>query len=279
MLNELIQRRKDEWLLKPTSVHGLLSYIKCQSRLRGTQIEAIETYLYLKIAGDNKPLWQLFSEGFFTDDIDLDQLNINKTSREFLKGLPAAKALYAFSIRKDADGKESLPEIAKQVLENPRDLDYEKIIQDIFYGVNYPDYLMSLPMGAGKTFLMAALIYLDLYFANQDSNDRNFAHNFLVLIPSGLKSSIAPSLRTIENFDPSWVVPEPTASSLKRQLSFHILNQQKTSKSSNKVRNPNAQKVSRCFPNPFATVFVVNAEKVILDRIDVVGKSGQKQGI
>ena len=279
MLNELIQRRKDEWLLKPTAVHGLLSHIKSQSRLRDTQIEAIETYLYLKIAGDNKPLWQLFSEGFFTDDIDLNQLNINKTSREFLESRPAAKALYEFAIRKDTDGKESLPEIAQQILENPRDLDYEKIIQAIFYGVNYPDYLMSLPMGAGKTFLMAAIIYLDLYFANQDSNDRNFAHNFLVLIPSGLKSSIAPSLRTIENFDPSWVVPEPTASSLKRQLSFHILDQQKTSKSSNKVRNPNAQKVSRCFPNPFATVFVVNAEKVILDRIDVVEKSGQQQVI
>ena len=204
MLNELIQRRKDEWLLKPTSVHGLLSHIKRQSRLRDTQIEAIETYLYLKIAGDNKPLWELFREGFFTDDIDLNQLNINKTSREFLEGRPAAKALYEFAIRKDTDGKESLPEIAQQILENPRDLNYEKIIQDIFYGVKYPDYLISLPMGAGKTFLMAAIIYLDLYFADQDCNDRNFAHNFLVLIPSGLKSSIAPSLRTIENFDPSW---------------------------------------------------------------------------
>ena len=35
----------------------------------------------------------------------------------------------------------------------------------MFYNVSYADYLISLPMGAGKTYLMAAFIYLDLYFA------------------------------------------------------------------------------------------------------------------
>jgi hypothetical protein len=36
-----------------------------KGQLRDTQIEAIETYLFLKIQGQNKPLWQLFSEGFY----------------------------------------------------------------------------------------------------------------------------------------------------------------------------------------------------------------------
>lgn len=120
-------------------------------------------------------------------------------------------------------------------------------------------------MGAGKTFLMAAFIYLDLYFADNEPENKAFAHNFLVLIPSGLKSSIVPSLKTIENFDPSWVLPEPSASNLKKLLKFEVLDEQKTAKKSNKARNPNAQKANACLPNPFGQVFVVNAEKVILE--------------
>jgi hypothetical protein len=121
-------------------------------------------------------------------------------------------------------------------------------------------------MGAGKTFLMAAMIYLDLYFADNEPDNKNFAHNFLVLIPSGLKSSIVPSLKTIEKFDPSWVLPEPSASKIKQLLKFDILDQAKTASKSNKAENPNAQKVNQCLPNPFGQVFVVNAEKVILNR-------------
>ena len=89
-----------------------------------------------------------------------------------------------------------------------------------FYGVSYTDYLFSLPMGTGKTYLMAAFIYLDLYFAGNEPSNPAFAHNFIILAPSGLKSSIVPSLKTIQRFDPSWVIPEPAASSLKRQISF-----------------------------------------------------------
>ncbi len=56
---------------------------------------------------------------------------------------------------------------------------------------------MRLPMGAGKTFLIAAFIYLDLYFAEKEPQNKLFAHNFLVLIPSGLKSSLTPGLKTM----------------------------------------------------------------------------------
>ena len=54
-----------------------------------------------------------------------------------------------------------MPELEKLITDDPSVLDYERIIRDIFYQVSYADYLMSLPMGAGKTFLMAAIIYLD----------------------------------------------------------------------------------------------------------------------
>lgn len=273
MLNSIIEHKKREWLQLPDCpVKDLVQYMKDKGNLRDTQIEAIETYLFLKIKGQNKPLWKLFSEGFFANGSDLSKLNINQTAREFLTENKAAHALYDFSRQRNGDNTTLLPELEKQILDKPEELKYDQIIKNIFYNVDYADYLMSLPMGAGKTYLMAAFIYLDLYFAHNEPENKTFAHNFLVLIPSGLKSSIVPSLRTIENFDPTWVIPDPAASELKRLLTFEILDEQKSAKKSNKARNPNAQKVNQCLPNPFGQVFVVNAEKVILDRLEVTNQ-------
>ena len=254
------------------SIKGLSGYLRKQGRLREPQVEALETYLYLKLEGNNKPLRQLFSENFFTPGIDLDRLNISQVTRKFFQSNRQALALYGLSIQKQLDGRSLLPKLERLIIEEPQALDYEQIIRDIFYRVSYADYLVSLPMGAGKTFLMAAIIYLDLYFAQNEPDNPVFAHNFLVLIPSGLKSSITPSLKTMEHFDPEWVLPAPAAGQVKRQLSFAVLDEQKSAKRSNRARNPNVQKVSQCFPDPFATVFVVNAEKVILDRVDLPGQ-------
>jgi type III restriction enzyme len=265
MLHYIIQEKKNKWLQSDDcTICDLIKYIRDKGHLRDTQIEAIETYLFLKIQGQNKPLWQLFSEGFFTNGTDLSKLNINQIARDFLTTNKDAFALYDFARTKNGNGS-LLPELEKLIVDKPTELDYDTIIKSIFYNVSYADYLMSLPMGAGKTFLMAAFIYLDLYFADNEPENKAFAHNFLVLIPSGLKSSIVPSLKTIENYDPSWVLPEPSASKLKKLLKFDVLDEQKSAKKSNKARNPNAQKVNACLPNPFGQVFVVNAEKVILE--------------
>jgi type III restriction enzyme len=265
MLHYIIQQKKNEWIQSDDcTIRDLVKYIRDKGHLRDTQIEAIETYLFLKIQGQNKPLWQLFSEGFFTNGTDLAKLDINQIAREYLSQNKNAFALFDFARQKNGNGT-YIPELEKLIKANPASLDYDTIIKSIFYNVSYADYLMSLPMGAGKTFLMAAFIYLDLYFAANEPDNKAFAHNFLVLIPSGLKSSIVPSLKTIENFDPSWVLSEPSASNLKKLLKFEVLDEQKTAKKSNKARNPNAQKVNACLPNPFGQVFVVNAEKVILE--------------
>jgi len=265
MLHYIIQKKRNEWLgSDECNVSDLIKYIRIKGQLRDTQIEAIETYLFLKIQGENKPLWQLFSEGFFTEETDLSKLNINQEARDFLTENKEAMALYDFARAKNGNGS-FLPELERLIINSPAELDYRTIIKSIFYNVSYADYLISLPMGAGKTYLMASFIYLDMYFADNEPNNKAFAHNFLVLIPSGLKSSIVPSLKTIENFDPSWVLPEPSASKLKKLLRFDVLDEQKSAKTSNRARNPNAQKVNSCLPNPFGQVFVVNAEKVILE--------------
>jgi superfamily II DNA or RNA helicase len=275
MLQTIIEYHKNQWLNSDEcTVKPMIDYIKNKGQLREAQYEAIETYLFLKIKGQNKPLWELFSEGFFSNGDDLSKLNINQTAREIFETNKAAKSLLDFTRFKvkNGNGTETLlPDLEKYIINNADKIDYENIIKRIFYGIDYSDYLFSLPMGAGKTFLMASIIYLDLYFALNEPENKNFAHNFIILVPSGLKSSIVPSIKTIEKFDPTWIIPEPSASKLKNLIKFEILDQPKTGKKSNKARNPNAQKVNsyQPFEELMGLVMVVNAEKVILDRLEL----------
>lgn len=104
--------------------------------------------------------------------------------------------------------------------------------------------------------------------SNEPTNSA-FAHNFIIFAPSGLKSSVVPSLKTIQNFNPQWILPEPAATDIKRLISFEVLDQGKTASKSNKTRNPNVQKIANHQPlsELFGLVAVTNAEKVILDRI------------
>lgn len=271
MLYSLVQAKKNRWLASnECTVKGLLAYIRGRGDLRDAQIEAIETYLFLKLVGGNKPLAQLFAEGFFFDSIDLDALQLNVATRELLANHVAARSLFQFARLRNGNGA-LLPELEQAILTHADALDYQAIIKSIFYNIDYADYLFSLPMGAGKTFLIAALIYLDLYFAETEPDNPLFAHNFLVLVPSGLKSSIVPSLKTIERFDPTWVLPDPAASNLKRMIQFAVLDQPKSAKKSNRARNPNSQKVSaaQSVPDTMGWVFVVNAEKVILEKVEL----------
>lgn len=242
--------------------------------MRDAQVDAIKTYLYLKIACGCAPLSQLFCQGAF-NTLDLEQEEISTSVRDFLAAHPAAAALFEYACLKNDSGEQVSEMLEKQIRKDPESIDYEILFQKAFYGVSYTDYLFSLPMGAGKTYLMAAFIYLDLYFARNEPNNPAFAHNFMIFAPSGLKSSVVPSLKTIQRFDPTWVIPEPAASEIKRQLSFEVLDQSKTAKKSNKTKNPNVQKIANHQPlsELFGLVAVTNAEKVILDRIQE--KAGQ----
>ncbi len=275
MFYKMIERMRDRWYASSDcTVTDLVGYMIQRGHLRDAQIEAIKTYLYLKIACKCQPLKKLFCQGAF-NSMDLDSLEISKSTREYLKSKKSAAALLEYACLTNDAGVQVSPKLEKQITKAPESIDYDQVFRDAFYGVTYTDYLFSLPMGAGKTYLMAAFIYLDLYFASQEPNNPAFAHNFIVFAPSGLKSSVVPSLKTIQKFDPSWVIPEPAASSLKRQISFEVLDQGKTANKSNKTKNPNVQKIANHQPlsELFGLVAVTNAEKVILDRIQE--KKGQ----
>ena len=262
MFYSLIRERTRSWLASPDcQVTDIFSYIRKQGRLRQTQTEALETYLFLKIKGQNQPLWKLFVDGALTKDPEnLDALNINANARDYLAENPAARALYSYADSCDWWA------VKNAIINEPDAIDYEDLAKKIFYGVDYPDYLMSLPMGAGKTYLMAAMIYLDLYFADAEPDNPIFAKNFLVLIPNARKSSIAPSLKEIADFDGSMVFPAKTAHTIKKNINFTILDESKTEAKSMRTVNPNALRVRNAMKTGFGYIFVVNAEKVILDR-------------
>lgn len=272
MFYKLIERKRDAWLAdRLCPAVDLLKYILQRGMLRDAQIEAIKTYLYLKIACGNKNLAQLFIDGTFNTltEAELDAMPLSVAARSCLQKNKAALALYEYASLKDDSGNMLSAKVVQAIKDTPESIDYAKVWRDAFYGVSYTDYLFSLPMGAGKTYLMAIFIYLDLYFAMNEPENPAFAHNFIVFAPSGLKSSVVPSLKTIKNFDTSWIIPEPAASNLRKLLIFEVLDQSKTEKKSNKVKNPNVQKLAlhQPFDDLFGLVAVTNAEKVILDRV------------
>ena len=275
MFYQMINAAKDRWYCSDDcTVKSLVEYIIQTKQMRDAQIEAIKTYLYLKIACKNKPLAALFSSGAF-NNIDLNEAELSNSVRVYLESNPAAAALLEYTTLKNDAGEQVSVKLEKVIKKNPKKIDCEIFWRDAFYGVTYTDYLFSLPMGAGKTYLMAAFIYLDLYFALNEPSNPAFAHNFIIFAPSGLKSSVIPSLRTIQKFNPAWVVPEPSASKIKRKMLFEVLDQGKSANKSNKTKNPNVQKIAnhQPFSELFGFIAVTNAEKVILDRIQE--KNGQ----
>jgi len=269
MFYKMILNKCEEWFNSEyCTVNKLVEYIEKTGQMRDAQIEAIKVYLFLKIACECKPLEYLFRCGQF-NSLDLNDIELSTSTREYLENNPAASALFEYSRLTDDQGEQISKKLEKKIRKEPSSIGYDNFFRDVFYGISYTDYLFSLPMGAGKTYLMAAFIYLDLYFAANEPTNSAFAHNFVIFAPSGLKSSVVPSLKTIQSFNPQWILPEPAATDIKRLISFEVLDQGKTASKSNKTRNPNVQKIANHQPlsELFGLVAVTNAEKVILDRI------------
>lgn len=267
MFNEIIKEKMIEWYQSDEcKINGIIDYIIKQDKMRDAQVEAIKIYLYFKIHCKNLPLSTLFNQGYFLKNIDIDSLPLSKQFRDYLYENKSARQLYEIALSNDR-----YKALKKEIEEKYAIIDFKKIFEDIFHNVDYANYIYSLPMGAGKTYLMSAFMYLDLYFAQNEPYNKAFAHNFIVLAPSGLKSSIIPSLKNIQNFDVSWILPEPSATNLKNMIRYEILDEVKTDNKSNKIKNPNVLKIAQYQPykDMFGVVLLTNAEKVILDKIKV----------
>ena len=66
MLYQLIHNKRDQWLhSEECTIRSVLDHIVQRGMMRDAQVEAIKTYLYLKVKCQNRPLWELFSDGEF----------------------------------------------------------------------------------------------------------------------------------------------------------------------------------------------------------------------
>lgn len=260
-LHDLIERAAFTWIAQEKanaqSLPGQIAlHVAKAGKLRIPQREAIEIYLWLKFSGQNRALGDIIRGGLLRDQCD---------QHPALCANPTAEFLHQFAKKND------LKTLAATIKDDPlgQQHDWNAFLNALLHDFNYPNYLFSLPMGAGKTYLMAAFIYLDLHFARLHPNDTRFAHNFVVFAPSASKTAILPSLQTIRNFDPAWVLPPSDAAELKRLVHFEILDSL-SSKRRDKLHgnNPNLERVNRLTQTQdFGLIFITNAEKVVMEKL------------
>jgi len=262
VLANLIQSKAEYWTSEEKDnaqslIGNLIKYVEKTNKLREPQRKSIEVYLWLKFVGQNKRLAEIVKDGLLYNE---------EVAQEYpaIGDNPVINFLMQFA------NENELKKLQGEILKDTQGLktDWNQVLEDLLHNFDYSNYLFSLPMGAGKTFLMASFIYLDLYFANLFKNDKRFAHNFVVFAPSASKTAILPSLQTIKNFNPEWILPKEQALQLKQTIQIEILDAL-GSKRRDKLqgKNPNLEKVNRLTQTKdFGLVFITNAEKVVLEK-------------
>jgi superfamily II DNA or RNA helicase len=264
---DLIENKTETWIKEQrednqSAVGSIIKYIEKQGKLREPQRKSIETYLWLKFVGENKELSDMIRTGLLFDANKVLEYEYHQNFR----GNFTTQFLNIFA------QDNGLKNFQKQLLNDPKGEthNWDEILNELLHDFDYPNFLFSLPMGAGKTYLMAAFIYLDLYFARLNKTDKRFAHNFVVFAPHAAKTAILPSLQTIRDFKPEWILPANEAAQLKQNVHIEILDSL-SSKRKDKLHgnNPNLEKVNRLTQiKDFGLVFITNAEKVVLERYD-----------
>ncbi|MDE0084723.1 MAG: DEAD/DEAH box helicase family protein [Candidatus Poribacteria bacterium] len=114
---------------------------------------------------------------------------------------------------------------------------------------NYPNYIFALPMGTGKTYLMATCIFYEFILANKYPDDLKYCHNALVFAPD---KTVLQSLKKIQTVDKSLVVPAEYTNFLSSNVRFHFLEEAGTA-------------LSTIDQSQF-NIIISNTQKIILKR-------------
>lgn len=152
--------------------------------LRTPQYEALEIYIFLKEYLDNRHLSEIF--------LDWRQK----------QGRFADRAEIALFEELDASTFDAVFASLQNVKQE------------------YANYIFALTMGVGKTLLMATCIFYEFLLARKFEKDRRFCHNALIFAPD---KTVLQSLREIEMFDKTRVLPPEYANQLDSMIRFHFL--------------------------------------------------------
>lgn len=170
---------------------NMLSHIRRVAYLHEPQMEALETYIYLKEVVGNKTSIELF-RSLFADD------------KELLLGLGVSK------------------EKAFDLIGN--DAEIERLLQVAFGTAGYANQVYALTMGSGKTVLMAVMMVYDFVLAFYHPEDGRFAKNALIFAPD---TTIIESLKEVKTFDYARVLPREYQNVL-LNIKYHYLESPET---------------------------------------------------
>jgi len=160
--------------------------------LRLPQFQALEIYIFLKEYLNNAFMHEIFRDWY--------KKTGKFVAREELKVYGDGQ----MGLFTEVDAK-----VFKAVFDNIKQ--FEQI---------YPNYIYALTMGLGKTVLMATSIFYEFLLANKYPQDKRYCHNALVFAPD---KTVLQSLKEIQTFDKSKVVPPEYINWLDTNLHFHFL--------------------------------------------------------
>lgn len=174
---------------------NILNHIKKVGFLHKPQIEALETYIFLKEILGNKPSFEIVKKIFDNEKDLISSLGLSKEQ--------------AYELVFDKDKEEKI---------NQR-------IKEQYNGIDYANQVYALTMGAGKTILMGTMMLYDFVLSFYHKDDNRFAKNVLVFAPD---TTIIESLKEIKSFDYTKVLPREYQS-IVLNIKYHYLESTETS--------------------------------------------------
>ena len=172
--------------------------------LRLPQFEALEVYAFLKEFCHNKKLWMIYDEWYH-------RTGVFEGRQSF--GIDKQGQMKLFGLNDETAANETTTDIPQAA--------FDRVFQEIqSMNLDYPNYIFALTMGLGKTILMATLIFYEFLLANKYKKEPNYCHNILVFAPD---KTVLESLREIQTFDKSKVIPQEYISVIESKIQFHYL--------------------------------------------------------
>jgi type III restriction enzyme len=168
--------------------------------LRQPQFEALEVYIFLKEFLGNAKVEEIFQQWFEKKGKFAD-----RSEGGVVSGRAGQVSLF------DAVTQDQYKAVFAAMRKNSR---------------VYPNYIFALTMGTGKTILMATCIFYEFLLGNKFEKDARYCHNALVFAPD---KTVLQSLKEIESFDLTRVVPPEYVNFLTAHLRFHYLEEAGTS--------------------------------------------------
>jgi hypothetical protein len=168
--------------------------------LRQPQFEALEVYVFLKEFLGNAKVEEIFQDWF-----EKKGRFAGRSEGGVVSGNAGQTGLF------DAVTQDQYKAVFAAMRKNSR---------------AYPNYIFALTMGTGKTILMATCIFYEFLLGNKFEKDARYCHNALVFAPD---KTVLQSLKEIEAFDLTRVVPPEYVNFLTTHLRFHYLEEAGTS--------------------------------------------------